>query len=130
MKAFLFWRVMPSAQSLIVGKRVVVSITLSNWFGAAIWCHRIIADAYQGLKTVAAIAKTGTWKLAIAKRDELHCFIVLPKRWVVERTLAWINRNRRLARDFERYAQSAVAFIRLAIIRLTLRCLTRPILCS
>jgi transposase len=70
--------------------------------------------AYQGAKTAAAIAKTGTWKLAIVKRDELHRFIVLPKRWVVERTLAWISHNRRLARDFERYARSAAAFIRLA----------------
>jgi transposase len=71
----------------------------------------IFADAaYQGPKTAAAIAKTGTWKLAIVKRNELHRFLVLPKRWIVERTLAWISRNRRLARDFERYAQSAAAF--------------------
>jgi len=44
----------------------------------------IFADAaYQGAKTAAAIAKTGTWKLAIVKRDELHRFLVLPKRWIV-----------------------------------------------
>ena len=91
----------------------------------------IFADAaYQGPKTAAAIAKTGTWKLEIVKRDELHRFLVLPKRWIVERTLAWISRNRRLARDFERYAQSAAAFIRLAMIRIMLRRLTRPTLCS
>ena len=91
----------------------------------------IFADAaYQGPKTVAAIAKTGTWKLAIVKRNELHRFLVLPKRWIVERTLAWISRNRRLARDFERYAQSTAAFIRLAMIRIMLRRLTRPTLCS
>jgi hypothetical protein len=42
---------------------------------------------------------------------------VLPKRWIVERTLAWISHSRRLARDFERYARSAAAFIRLAMIR-------------
>jgi transposase len=91
----------------------------------------IFADAgYQGPKTAAAITKTGTWKLAIIKRDELHRFLVLPKRWIVERTLAWISRNRRLARDFECYAQSAAAFIRLAMIRIMLRRLTRPTLCS
>jgi transposase len=45
----------------------------------------------------------------------------LPKRWVVERTLAWISRNRRMARDFERYARTVVAFIRLAMIRIMLR---------
>jgi hypothetical protein len=91
----------------------------------------IFGDAgYQGPKTAAAIAKSGTWKLKIVKRNELHRFVVLPKRWIVERTLAWISRNRRLARDFERYARSAAAFIRLAMIRIMLRRLTRPAHCS
>jgi transposase len=64
--------------------------------------ERIFADAgYQGAKTAAAIAKTGSWKLEIVKRNEPHRFVVLPKRWIVERTLAWISHNRRLARDFE-----------------------------
>jgi transposase len=45
----------------------------------------------------------------------------LPKRWIVERTCASISRKRRLARDFERYAATAVAFIRLAMIRIMLR---------
>jgi transposase len=93
--------------------------------------ERIFADAgYQGAKAAAAIAKTGTWKLEIVKRAERHRFVVLPRRWVVERTLAWISRNRRLARDFERYARSVTAFIRLAMIRIMLRRLTRPTLCS
>jgi transposase len=77
-----------------------------------------------------AIARTGTWKIEIVKRSELHRFVVLPKRWVVERTLAWISRNRRLMRDFERYARTVAAFIRLAMIRVMLRRLTRPIPCS
>jgi transposase len=55
------------------------------------------------------------------------CF---PKRWIVEPTLAWISHNRRLARDFEHYARSAAAFIRLAMIRIMLRRLTNPALCS
>jgi transposase len=59
----------------------------------------------------------------IVKGNELHEFIVLPKRWVFERTLAWINRNRRLARDFERYTRTVAAFVRLAIIPIMLRCL-------
>jgi transposase len=61
----------------------------------------------------------------IVKRNELHKFVVLPKRWIVERTLAWISHNRRLARDFERYARSVAALVRLAMIRLMLRRLTR-----
>jgi len=93
--------------------------------------ERIFADAgYQGPTLAAAVAKTGTWALEIVKRNELHRFVVLPKRWIVERTLAWLSRNRRLARDFERYARTVAAFIRLAMIRLMLRRLTRPSLCS
>jgi len=91
----------------------------------------IFADAgYQGAKAAVAIAKSGTWKLEIVKRNELHRFVVLPKRWIVERTLAWISRNRRLARDFERYARTVAAFIRLAMIRIMLRRLTKPTRCS
>jgi transposase len=93
--------------------------------------ERIFADAgYQGQKAAAAVARTGTWKLEIVKRNELHRFVVLPKRWIVERTLAWISHNRRLARDFERYARSAAAFVRLAMIRIMLRRLTSPAHCS
>ena len=64
---------------------------------------------------------TGTWRLQIVKRSDVAGFEVLPKRWIVERTFAWISRNRRLARDFERYATTVTAFIRLAMIRIMLR---------
>src|SRR5262245_19551978 len=66
--------------------------------------------------------------LDLADRQAQQCanFVVLPKRWIVERTLAWISRNRRLARDFERYATTVAAFIRLAMIRIMLRRLTKP----
>ena len=69
----------------------------------------------------AAVARTGTWGLQIVRRCDRHRFIVLPKRWIVERTLAWISRCRRLARDYERHARKAAAFVRLAMIRLMLR---------
>jgi transposase len=65
--------------------------------------------------------RTGTWKLEIVKRSDASGFEVLPKRWIVERTFAWISRNRRLARDFERYATTVTAFVRLAMIRIMLR---------
>jgi len=54
-------------------------------------------------------------------RSDVSGFEVLPKRWIVERTFAWISRNRRLARDFERYAMTDAAFVRLALIRTMLR---------
>jgi transposase len=85
--------------------------------------ERIYADGgYQGPRVRAATAKTGTWKIEIVKRSNIaKGFVVLPKRWMVERTLAWISRNRRLARDFERYARTVLAFIRLTMIRIMLR---------
>ena len=84
--------------------------------------ERIFADAgYRGPRVASAAAHTGRWIVEIVKRNELHKFVVVPKRWIVERTLAWISRNRRLARDFERYASTVAAFVRLAMIRIMLR---------
>jgi putative transposase len=62
----------------------------------------------------------------VLKLEGQKGFQVLPKRWVIERTFAWITRNRRLARDYERLAQSSEAFIYVAMIRLGLRRLARP----
>jgi transposase len=71
-------------------------------------------------------------------KDELHAemeivlklgdkkgFQVLPKRWVVERTNAWVTRNRRMARDYERLAETSESFIYILMIRLGLRRLAR-----
>ncbi len=83
----------------------------------------IYADGgYQGDKAAEAVAAIGTWQLLIVKRsDRAKGFVVLPKRWVVERTLSWLSRCRRLVRSHELYHRTAVAFIRLAMIRLMLR---------
>ena len=84
--------------------------------------ERIFADGgYAGNKMARVVWRTGAWKLEIVKRSDAVGFKVLPKRWIVERTFAWISRNRRLARDFERYAATAAAFVRLAMIRIMLR---------
>ncbi len=93
--------------------------------------ERIFADGgYSGAKTAAMVRSTGCWKIEIVKRSDAHRFVVLPKRWIVERTFAWISRNRRLMREFERYASTAAAFVRIAMIRLMLKRLTRPNNCS
>ena len=87
--------------------------------------ERIIGDAgYQGPRMAASVARTGRWNVEIVRRCDRHRFVILPKRWIVERSLAWISRNRRLARDYERHVRTAAAFIRLASIRLMLRRLT------
>ena len=86
---------------------------------------RIFADGgYAGKKMAFVIWRTGAWKLQIVKRSDASGFEVLPKRWIVERTFAWISRNRRLARDFERYGRTVEAFVRFAMIRILLRRLT------
>jgi putative transposase len=75
--------------------------------------ERIFADGgYAGQKMALVVWRTGAWKLQIVKRSDAPGFEVLPKRWIVERTFAWISRNRRLARDFERYATTVTAFVR------------------
>jgi transposase len=57
----------------------------------------------------------------VKRSDHVKGFAILPRRWVVERTLAWLNRCRRLAKDFENLARMALAFLRLASIRLMVR---------
>jgi transposase len=61
-------------------------------------------------------------RIQIVKRsDTAQGFEVLPRRWVVERTIAWLNRCRRLAKDWENLSRTALAFLRLASIRLMIR---------
>jgi transposase len=61
-------------------------------------------------------------EIEIVKRsDDVEGFQVLPKRWVVERTIGWLNRCRRLAKDWENISRNALAFLILASIRLMLR---------
>ena len=67
-------------------------------------------------------------RVEIVKRpDDSSGFIVLPRRWVVERTFSWFGRNRRLAKDYQNLADTLAAFITLACIQLALRRLARPI---
>ena len=85
--------------------------------------ERIYGDGgYQGPKAAKAAAKNGCWTIEIVERSPTAVgFEVLPKRWIVERTFAWLSRFRRLARDFERYARTVAAFIHLAMIRIMLK---------
>jgi transposase len=92
------------------------------------WLRHVFADgAYAGKKLEQALAKIGTWTLEIVKRcDAAKGFHLLPRRWVVERTIAWLNRNRRLAKDFEATIASAEAWLFLASVQLIIRRLARP----
>ena len=62
----------------------------------------------------------GGWVLQIVKRCELHHFQVLPRRWVVERTFAWLGRHRRLSKDYEALRATSEALIYIAMIYLML----------
>ena len=58
--------------------------------------------------------------LEIVKRSDTHKFVVLPKRWIVERTFAWLGKYRRLSKDYESDPRSSETMIRLAMINLML----------
>jgi transposase len=105
------------------------ALLLSGLFGMYPFLLKLFADAgYQGPQFANAVAKRlPQLAVEIVKRSDLaNGFEVLPMRWVVERTLAWLNRCRRLSKDFENLTDNALAFLRLASIRLMLRRLCNP----
>jgi transposase len=91
------------------------------------WLRHVFADGgYAGEKLINALVGRGKWTIEIVKRsDQTEGFEVLPRRWVVERTLAWLSRNRRLAKDFEASIESALAWLQLGCIKLITRRLAR-----
>jgi putative transposase len=90
--------------------------------------RHIFADrVYRGQKLLNAIADLGPWTIEIVTRKQTFgTFKPEPRRWVVERTFAWLGRNRRLAKDFEASIASAEAWVLIASIRLLSRRLARP----
>jgi transposase len=91
--------------------------------------EKLFADsAYQGPLFASGLAKIlPCLKAEIIKRpDQAKGFVRLPKLWIVERTIAWLNRCRRLAKDWENLNRNALAFLKLASIRLMLRKLCNP----
>jgi putative transposase len=76
---------------------------------------------YRG-ELIVWVEETLGWKLEIVEKSkDQNGFQVLPKRWIVERTFAWLVRQRRLARDYERLPETSESFIYAAMIRLMLR---------
>jgi len=97
-------------------------------FGLYPFLLKLYADSgYQGTKFQQGLkAVCRQVDLEIVKRSDLHRFIVLPKRWIVERTIGWLNRCRRLAKDWECLNHNALAFLRWASVRLMARKLCQP----
>lgn len=72
-------------------------------------------------KAQKALASIGCWTIEIVKRsDAAKGFKLLPRRWVVERTIAWVNRNRRLTKDFEATIASAETWLMIASVKTAL----------
>ena len=84
--------------------------------------YLIWADGgYRG-QLITWVATTCLWLLQVVKRsDDVKGFVVLPRRWVVERTFGWLGRNRRLSKDYERQCESSESFVYLAMIHLMLK---------
>jgi transposase len=104
-------------------------LVFKTLFGMFPFLKKLFADAgYQGPQFRAALAKVFPQiDIEIVKRsDRAKGFELLPRRWIVERTIAWLNRCRRLAKDWENLNRKALAFLRLASIRLMLRKLCNP----
>jgi putative transposase len=104
-------------------------LLLSTLFCMFPFLQKLFADsAYAGPVFDAGLAKIRSQlKTEIVRRsNHAKGFVVLPKRWIVERTIAWLNRCRRLAKDWENLDLKALAFLRLASIRLMLRKLCNP----
>jgi len=81
---------------------------------------KIFADGgYRGELIEKVKVKFG-WVLEVVKRNEVGKFEILPKRWIVERTFAWISFQRRTSKDYQRQFESSIAFIQLAMIRVML----------
>jgi transposase len=96
---------------------------MATLFGMFPFLQKLFADGgYQGPEFSTALAKVRPHlNVEIVKRsDRAKGFVVLSKRWIVERTLAWLNRCRRLAKDWENRNRKALAFLHLASIRLML----------
>jgi transposase len=104
-------------------------LVMATMFGMFPFLLKLYADGgYQGPRFHAALKKImDRVNVETVKRsDQARAFVVLPRRWVVERTFAWLGRCRRLNKDWENLNRKALAFLRLASIRLMLRKLCNP----
>ena len=114
--------------------RVIVhSAAIQDRDGAGLVLDKI-RESFPGLELVwadggynahqvqtAAAANPGLRVEIVKRSDDMKGFVVLPRRWVVERTFSWFGRNRRLAKDYENLAQTLAAFVALASIQLGIR---------
>ena len=84
-------------------------------------CRIWVDGGYRGLDFMKWVMDSYRWVLEVIKRsDDVKGFILLPRRWVVERTFGWMMWNRRLSKEYERLTETSESFIYIASIRLML----------
>jgi transposase len=81
----------------------------------------LVDGGYSGEKFAEAVKELLGAKVEVAKRNELHTFAVIPKRWVVERSFAWLEKCRRLWKNCERKINSSLQFVVLAFVAILLK---------
>ena len=98
-------------------------LLMSRLFGLYPFLLKLYADSgYQGPKFQNGLKQVCRQiNVEIVKRSDVRKFVVLPRRWIVERSIAWLNRCRRLAKDWECLNRNALAFLRWASIRMMVR---------
>jgi transposase len=84
--------------------------------------QKVLVDgAYTGKNFADQIQEISGAQVEVVKRNQLHTFVVLPKRWIVERSFAWIDKCRRLWKNCERLLQNSFQMFSLAFIRIILK---------
>ena len=98
------------------GAQNLIQQMKENWIKVI----KIFADGGYAGKLILKIKEVFNIELEIIKRNEMNTFKVLPKRWIVERTFAWLDTNRRNSKNYERLNETSVAMVHLAAIRIML----------
>ncbi len=121
MSSYLLTHLTPANISDSAGAQVVLDALHSKWP----WIKQLFADSAYDRRQLMDKAAFLDFTLDIIKRTE-SAFVVLPRRWVVERTLGWMTRHRRLVRDYEARLDTSEAMIDIAMGGLMLRRITHP----
>ena len=130
----MFLRLAKSRQrNVVVNEANLSERDLAQWLLQSVQAHlprlqHIWADAgYRGERFLNKFQLHTSVKLEVVKRfPEQRSFQVEPKRWVVERSIAWLSNSRRLAKDYELYFKSSISMIFADMIHIMLRCLDLP----
>ena len=111
---------------------VIHAANIQDWDGAKLVLAKLLgrfprlmiiwADAAYADRLVEWAWATGGWMLSVVRRNpDSHSFEVLPRRWVVERTLAWLSRCRRLSKDYEELPETGGTWVYIAMVHLMLK---------